>query len=118
MTKITYDEKTDSIVIESDSPRDVLSIPVGAFLDAVDDCLELRIKKVRLNSANSLDRLAKKAWLFEEALSKAVNRTEMYRINSMAKVVDRVRYIVKLAEMEEKRWKTEMLERKLQRGET
>ena len=113
--QVAYDSEADEIIIFDETRGSTLvRLRPEVFLDTLDDCLEMRIRKIRLNEANSLDRLAKMAWQFEKDLGDAEDRLEIYRINSRAKVVDRVRYVVKLTEMEEKRWKMERMERMLE----
>jgi len=81
------------------------------FLDAIDECLLMRIKKLKLLKITKMTELIKKAEQYEKELETAEDRTEIYRINSKAKVIDRIRYAVKLMDMEEKQIRIEILDR-------
>lgn len=111
--QIIYDLNTDTIIIKYFEGDRFLNIPLSPekFLDIIDECLLLRIKKIQMDKITEMATLIEKAKEFEQMLRDADNRNDIYRVNSMAKVVDRIRYCVKLLDMEERKIKTEMLER-------
>ena len=109
MVRITYDKNLDLIGLV-DGKWEILVHPED-LLDAVDECLLMRIRKIKLLKITKMAELIKKAEQFEKELEEAKNRNEIYRINSKAKVVDRIRYAVKLMDMEEKQIRIGILDR-------
>lgn len=104
---VNYDRDKDLIIIGEQS------FTPDYFLDVLDECLLLRIRKIKALKITKLDELIKKNEQYEKDIDNAETKMDVSKIRIKAKIIDRVRYSVKLLQMEEDNIRNEMLGRGL-----
>jgi len=90
-----------------------LEVRPAELLDALDECLLLKIKQLKLHKITKMTEYIKRHEELAEQAKKATTRLELAKLSTEKLILKEIRHAVKLMEMEEKAIKTEMLERQV-----
>jgi len=117
---IEYDSETNRIKIsnlvlkQTGNPDEwFIDYSPEQFLDALDDCLLLKIKQLKLRKITKMTEYIKRHEKLADEARDATTRLELAKLNTEKLVLKEIRHAVKLMEMEEKAIKTEKLERQM-----
>jgi len=91
----------------------VISINPEQFLDPLDECLLMKLKKVEFLKFGTLNKLMKRLEELSDASKNADTKFKLYKIKHEKECLAQMRYLIKYKEMEQRRIKEEMLERQM-----
>ena len=107
---INYNAEKDTITFTFNE-KEIWEQSPEDFLDALDDCLLIRIKRVKLLKITKMEEFIKKMESLAKQASQAEDSLTLQKINVEKLALKEVRHAVKLLQMEEDNIKTEMVER-------
>ena len=111
---VTYNEDKNLIQVwDEDKAMIMLNIPPEEFLDALDECILMRYKKLELEKIIKMSEYIKKMEQLSEDARKTETKTELYKIKVQKECLAQIRYAVRLVKKEQEVLKAEMLERQL-----
>jgi len=114
LVTIRYDAETHTITVGSpDDGIIVYNINPEEFLDAVDECLLLKIKKINLQQITNLDWYINSMKKLADDSLKAKSGFDLRQIKEAKNCLAQIRYAIKLGDMMEAKVRSEMLERRV-----
>jgi len=107
---IYFDKDKKVIIIEEGWVKE---IPPEQFLNAVDECLLMKLKKVEFLKFGTLNKLMERLEKLADESASATKNIEIRRIVVEKNCLAQMRYLIKYKEIEQRRIKEEMLERQM-----
>jgi len=111
-----YNEKTNKIVFFVGEGDEAVTIAPEALLDALDECLLMKVKNTLMLEVTKMDEYIKRMEGLAEQSRKAETGFDLQKIKEEKNCLAQIRYAVKLLEMTEDKIKNEILERRLGEG--
>ena len=109
--EIEYVKANNTIIIKQNS--NTVSVTPEALLDALDECLLMKVKKINMQQITNLDWYITSMKQLADESKKAETGLDLRRIKEAKNCLAQIRYAIKLGDMMEAKVRSEILERRV-----